>query len=1050
MTDTASISLEQTCLKLGWPTPADITNPQGAGAAVFCSLVQNKIGRSLQHLAGSKDLQLGVLMADHQASTSEPPLAIVAEFSGSANDEILREIQRLSWNFSHVPTLITLEPESMRVWSCCEAPDPEVALDSYLVAHVTPSQLHAEELDSLEARAARALHWINLVSGQFFEKNSERFSRDGRADQMLLSNLRYIREVLANQGLADDDICHDLLARVIFVQFLLDRKDQDGNPALTIAKLHRLQKEGVLTEIHGSFESVLRNYHDTYSLFDWLNSKFNGDLFPGKGDTREERLQGWERETEVVSPAHLCVLADFIRGDLDMTSQQMCLWPQYAFDVIPLEFISSIYETFVTERAARDGIFYTPPYLVDFVLDQILPWQGTDWDLKILDPACGSGIFLVKAFQRLIHRWKQSHVGEPVRPEVLRRLLEQNLFGVDKDPHAVRVACFSLYLAMCDEIEPRHYWTQVKFPPMRQRRLVCSDFFTKEQKGFDDSKDAGTYDLVIGNAPWGDGVITDDARQWAATRIDKWAIPNKDIGGLFLAKAAILVNKKGRVALIQSANSLLFNISPRATAFRNQIFSRVRVQQIYNLSALRFRVFKRKTHTTKTSAAPACVVILQTGKPAPSDKIDYVSPKHVRKLVDEFTIVIEPHDRRLLSVQDAITDPLVWSQLMWGSARDLQLIRKLKGFPSLSSLACQYDIKYQQGITYGDGKKLAPHLDGRRMFDATMFPSDSFLAIDAGRLPIVHDLRIHSRASTGTDAFKWPQLIIKHSWNRPSGRFHARLTEARDKRGVLCNQSYMSIHADPPILEAAALAHNSAVAVYFQFLTSGRFAAYRPKLSKDEILNLPIPHPTPELLEGISDYPSLDDKAFELFGLKDAERALLEDALHYSLASFLEGSATRGNEPTVARTEDGDEAHLRAYCKYFSRVLLAGFGSEKSVSSTIYCAPHDQIPYRLIAFELTDNSESRIGVKDITSSSLLREFSRLGEQTGESGGGIFNQRVARIYDASTGVPTIFVVKPDQKRFWTRSVGLQDGDEVALDMFAWLQQASTISTEAMLN
>ena len=76
-----------------------------------------------------------------------------------------------------------------------------------------------------------------------------------------------------------------------------------------------------------------------------------------------------------------------------MPSGQGCLWPIYSFDVIPLEFISSIYETFVTERAARDGIFYTPPHLVDFVLDQVLPWRGTDWNLKILDPACGSGCF---------------------------------------------------------------------------------------------------------------------------------------------------------------------------------------------------------------------------------------------------------------------------------------------------------------------------------------------------------------------------------------------------------------------------------------------------------------------------------------------------------------------------------------------------------------------------------------------------------------------------------------------------------------------------------
>src|ERR1700730_9440093 len=65
--------------------------------------------------------------------------------------------------------------------------------------------------------------------------------------------------------------------------------------------------------------------------------------------------------------------------------------------------------------------------------------------------------------------------GECSRSRRLNR--PKSSLGVDKDPHAVRVACFSLYLAMCDEIEPRHYWTQIKFPTMRDKRLVCSDFF---------------------------------------------------------------------------------------------------------------------------------------------------------------------------------------------------------------------------------------------------------------------------------------------------------------------------------------------------------------------------------------------------------------------------------------------------------------------------------------------------------------------------------------------------------------------------------------------
>ncbi len=1036
----AIASLELTSQRLGWPTPNAVTHPQGAGASVFASLVRGKIGRSLAQMPDAEGVKLGVLMADHEAATSEPPLAIVAQFDTGVSEKTLRELHRLSWNFSHAPTLVTIEPALIRVWSCCEAPDPDRSIDSYVVKSLTVRQIESGDANDLDGRAARALHWINLVSGQFFVDHSERFDRDGRADQMLLGNLRHIRDILAKQGLVDDDICHDLLARVIFVQFLFDRKDQDGNPALTPAKLHRLQKDGVLTKAHSSFETILLDYDETYRLFDWLNTKFNGDLFPGKGDSVDARAQGWAREMQVVAPAHLSLLAEFIRGDLDLATRQMCLWPQYAFDVIPLEFISSIYETFVTERASHDGIFYTPPYLVDFILDRVLPWEGIQWDLKILDPACGSGIFLVKAFQRLVHRWKLANPGEPVRAETLRRLLEKNIFGVDKDPHAVRVACFSLYLAMCDEIEPRHYWTQVTFPSMRQRRLVCSDFFCEDQRGFNTKDDFKSYDLVIGNAPWGDGVITDAATLWANDKEHKWTVPNNDIGGLFLAKGAQLVADSGCVALIQSANSLLFNISGTASDFRNELFSRHHVEAIYNLSALRFRVFKRKTHTTKTSAAPACIIILRQGQPFDNDSIPYISPKHVRPLVDEFTIVIEPFDVKSLTAREAATDPLVWSKLMWGNPRDLQLIRKLQSFPSLSSLQTDHKINYQQGITFGDRKKPAPQLDGKRLFDAPMFPSGQILEIDTDAFEVVEGLKIHSKASTGLAAFSWPQIIIKHSWNKATGRFHARINASTRQEGLLCNQSYFSVHADAEILEAACISHNSKIAVYFHFLTSGRFGAYRPKLSKDEILGLPIPSPATGLLDGIEDYASLDERIFQLFVLKDSERVLVEDAVDYTLDGFLGGDEPRGEQRTSHCDGERSENHLRAYCEYFVRVLKAGFGNGKSASATIYQTTSEFMPYRLIAFELGANVQSTIQVREIPAGALLEQFGQLDLKDKSSGGGIFNQRIARIYDASTGVPTVFIIKPDQKRFWTRSMGLRDGDDVALDLFTWQQQA----------
>ena len=250
------ISLETTQNVLGWPSPDDVTDPQGAGASVFATLAREKIGSSLRQLTQAVKARVGVLMADPDTSTSEPPLAIVVEFDSEIGTEYIRELHRLSWNFSHSPTVITIEPNLLRVWSCCEAPNPEEDIERYLVETVTSVNLGVEKTDELEARAARALHWVNLASGHFFSENASRFDRNGRADQLLLNNLRSIREELQNNGLKNDDICHDLLARVIFVQFLFHRKDQEGNPALTAKKLVRLQKEGILTNRHSSLDSI--------------------------------------------------------------------------------------------------------------------------------------------------------------------------------------------------------------------------------------------------------------------------------------------------------------------------------------------------------------------------------------------------------------------------------------------------------------------------------------------------------------------------------------------------------------------------------------------------------------------------------------------------------------------------------------------------------------------------------------------------------------------------------------------------------------------------
>ena len=167
MTQPVAITLDLAHKLLDWPEPNQVTHPKGAGASVYASLVHDKIGRSLGSSPDFANARLGVLMADPDAATSEPPLAVVVEFDQSPSAEALRELHRLSWNFSHAPTLITVEPSMLRVWSCCEAPDLDRPIAGYLVAALTTNDMAGDQATDLQRRAARALHWVKSCLRSF-------------------------------------------------------------------------------------------------------------------------------------------------------------------------------------------------------------------------------------------------------------------------------------------------------------------------------------------------------------------------------------------------------------------------------------------------------------------------------------------------------------------------------------------------------------------------------------------------------------------------------------------------------------------------------------------------------------------------------------------------------------------------------------------------------------------------------------------------------------------------------------------------------------------
>jgi len=1028
---------------LYWPSPDQIWEPSGAGAKFYAELASKKIGQNLRRECSDADgVKVGILAANLGGTDTEAPIAIVCEFPRLVSSETIRETYRLAWSFSRARSLITLEPNLLRVWSCCV--DPKDPRSDEPITEATSA--------SLSEQAADALQWVELVSGQFFQDNIDRFKKSGSADQMLLSNLKEVRRQLYEAGLHDYATIHDLLARLIFIQFLFQKRDSKDNPALNERILQSLYTDRILSKVYRELPELLENFEDTYQLFRWLNVKFNGDLFPGKGEKEEEREAEWQAEIDKVRTddnRYLNILAQFVQGDLEMQSGQLSLWKYYSFDVIPLDFISSVYEEFVKKNphqnqnkvgnrqkkskkeSLENTAHYTPEYIVDFILDSVLPWDGEDWDLKILDPCCGSGIFLVKAFQRLIYRWEKMH-SQKINPETLRYLLEKNLFGIDVDEEAVRVASFSLYLTMIDSIDPLEYWDNSRFPILRNRRLIFDDFFQERITGFRTKLDIETYDLVIGNAPWGEETITQSAEIWAND--NNWTIADNNIAPLFLAKAAVLARRNGLVSLIQPASTLLFNQLKPAKDFRDRIFSETKIKEIINLSALRFKLFPNAT-------SPPCIITFNATVPD-GQAFFYICPKLAQTLDDDYRVTIEPQDITEVYLDEAINNSIIWATLMWGGRRDVVLMSKLTRASSLEKLQNQNIAKSLQGVIRGSRKEKLDFIVNKRILDerSSQLVKQSFLFLKAEDLPINQDDEAH-RNIQDFSAFKSPQMIIKMSWQSKSKRFSAFIVEPdKNGDGIICSGSYVSVHLsqkDFSVLEAACLSYNSKLAVYYLLLSSHRFASYRPEVKPSDLLRVPIPELDNDPLQTLQNPDDIDEVIRHSFSLKESEWILIEDLFNYTLPDFKGNSGSPGRKRVK-------EIQLSEYCEYFIKVIRAGFGQRKQVSAKIFQqANGSKISISLVAIHLNHSANEEIEIKQIDSHLLLERLNKLNElfiaHENSNKSGIFYQRVARIYDSvlidGVQVPTIYLVKPDRVRYWTRSMALRDADEVVADIMA---------------
>ena len=306
-----------------------------------------------------------------------------------------------------------------------------------------------------------------------------------------------------------NEVVQRLLDRIVFIRIAEDRK------VLEYGQLRRVLEDW---EIHGG----------KFHIFDWLNDRFHkvNDDFNG----------------EIFKPH----LSETIKIDSELLARIIKrLYPPespYRFDVIGVELLGSIYERYLgntirltpkqvkveekPEVRKAGGVYYTPRYIVDYIVGETVgkaiegksPKQIEK--IRILDPACGSGSFLIGAFQYLIDyhiKWYLAHPEQEVRhahpsldfmrevhtdPDGAKRLsvfrkakiLRHNLFGVDIDPQAVEITMMSLYLKALEgeksQLPPKqHILPELKYNIMCGNSLIGPDIYDQGVLFAEEEKD---------------------------------------------------------------------------------------------------------------------------------------------------------------------------------------------------------------------------------------------------------------------------------------------------------------------------------------------------------------------------------------------------------------------------------------------------------------------------------------------------------------------------------------------------------------------------------
>lgn len=888
------------------------------------------------------------------AHHGKAPVAQAFIFDADDEPDSIRfaELHKRLWSWGGVPLVYRASPGCIQLFRCAHKPD-------FIGPNKTTICSPIRTLN-LGAKIAEQDIWWDaerIRNGAIWDDPNAcdlMLSAQKAAHRTLVDAVRMLATQLSQRNLLPPRLSRKLLILSLLIAYLEERS------VLLPADFNEARPGAT------KFFEILADGRALSKLLESLEERFNGHVF---------RLAK-DEHVLLMESAELASYARLIEGYED-GSGQLSLWRLYSFRDLPVELISNIYQLFVKDVSSS---IYTPPALVRLMLEETLSWEKIDGLMKgegvILDPACGSGVFLVEAYKRLVLHWRWRNGW--VRPGIEElRLLLQRVHGIDLEEGAIELAAFSLCLSLCDALQPEEIRSSVKlFPPLADVTLHHSCFFNAKAQGLIKAP----VSVILGNPPFESSFTTDGARQsYKAYNLVHGVLADKQLAYLFLHEAMEMLTKGGLLAMVEPAG---FLYNQHALPFRHSFFSRWKVREILDFVSVR-GLFK------KGGADPKIVVVIaEAKKSTPDGHLLHAVFRRSGRATAEQGFDIDYYDLHWLRSVDAERSRDVWRSNLLGGSRVHSMITRLRSYPTLKDFAAERGWNFGEG--YFGGEKNASdnvqHLIGKPLLLTEALGPEG---IDHSLIKTVPNKPIKDPKSAGR--FMPPLLLIKE---------HEDLYHDIWDEGYLTYKNEIVGFSAPGDTEqlgevANWLQQESAVLRAYVAGISSRLITQRAtSIFNADIFSLPYPESR-----------ELD--------ISPNEKILAEDIVSFQrdYIRLGTGSKVMQKAPTEA-LEAFDDVLTSQINVIYSRNPLRALPLQHWAGAICkaYCFGEGAVDW-------SDASDLRNRLNAL-----------LYEQRGAS---LTVTRITRIYDGNF----LFFLKPDRHRFWTRSIALRDADDVLADLRA---------------